>query len=178
LYEDTIQVSGGKGSWKFSIKYPDWGRYLIRARDLNGGHITGTIVYIEWPGWAGRGNREAPGGAAVLSFSTDKTEYKVGEKIMVTIPVARTGRGLVSIESGSKVLSTHWIAGADNPVRFEFTAASEMAPNVYVHITFMQPHLQAANDLPIRMYGVVPVKIFNPDSRLEPKIQNTYVYRP
>ncbi len=178
LYADTIQVSGGKGSWKFSIKYPDWGRYLIRARDLNGGHITGTIVYIDWPGWAGRGNREAPGGAAVLSFSTDKTEYKVGEKVMVTIPVARTGRGLVSIESGSKVLSTHWIAGADKPVRFEFTAAPEMAPNVYVHITFMQPHLQAANDLPIRMYGVVPVKIFNPDSRLEPKIQTTDVYRP
>jgi uncharacterized protein YfaS (alpha-2-macroglobulin family) len=178
IYEDTVQVSGGKGSWKFSIKYPDWGRFLIRARDLNGGHVTGTIVYIDWPGWGGRGDREAPGGAAVLSFATDKPEYRVGEKVMVTIPVASSGRGLVSIESGSKVLSTHWIEGSAKPVRFEFTAAPEMAPNVYVHITFMQPHLHLANDLPIRMYGVVPVKIFNPDSRLEPKIQTTDIFRP
>ena len=178
IFEDTIQVLNGKGSWQFSIKYPDWGRYLIRARDLAGGHVTGDIIYLDWPGWAGRGDREAPGGAAVLSFATDKAEYRVGEKIMVTIPVAKSGRGLVSIESGSKILSTHWIEGSSKPVRFEFKAAAEMAPNVYVHVTFVQPHLQVANDLPIRLYGVVPVKIFDQDSRLEPKINSNDVFRP
>jgi uncharacterized protein YfaS (alpha-2-macroglobulin family) len=178
IVEDTIQVIGGKGSWKFSIKYPQWGRYLIRARDLSGGHVTGDLIYVDWPGWAGRGEREAPGGATVLTFATDKTEYRVGEKIMVTIPVARSGRGLVSIESGSKVLSTHWIEGSARPVRFEFEAEREMAPNVYVHVTFVQPHLQVANDLPIRLYGVVPVKIFDPNSRLEPVIQCPDVFKP
>jgi len=37
-----------------------------------------------------------------------------------------------------------------------------MAPNVYVHVTFLQPHLQTANDLPIRLYGVAPVFVEDP----------------
>ena len=40
-----------------------------------------------------------------------------------------------------------------------------MAPNIYVHVTFLQPHQQTANDLPIRLYGVVPVIVEDPGSR-------------
>jgi alpha-2-macroglobulin len=178
LQMDTVQVFDGKGVWQFKIKYPDWGRFLIMARDLKERHSSGRIVYIDWPGWAGRGGKESPGGATVLTFSTDKSEYQVGEKVMVTIPTAQPGRGLVSIENGSKILSSHWIQGSKNPVRFDFTATAEMAPNVYVFVTFIQPHLQAGNDLPIRMYGVVPVKIFDPGSRLEPKLETVDVFKP
>jgi hypothetical protein len=45
------------------VKYPDWGRYLITAADKSGGHRTGRIVYVDWPGWAGRGQKEGGRGA-------------------------------------------------------------------------------------------------------------------
>jgi len=38
----------------------------------------------------------------------------------------------------------------------------EMTPNVFVSVTMLQPHAQTANDLPIRMYGVIPIQVENP----------------
>ena len=34
-----------------------------------------------------------------------------------------------------------------------------MAPNVYVNVSLLQPHAQTINDLPIRMYGVLPILV-------------------
>jgi uncharacterized protein YfaS (alpha-2-macroglobulin family) len=178
LKSDTVQIVDGKGEWKFRINYPAWGRYLIRVHDRNSNHITGKILYIDWPGWAGRAQKDAPGGASVLNFSADKEAYTVGDKVVLTIPTGKTGRGLVSIESGSKILKTAWITGGAEPTRFEFPATAEMTPNVYAHVTFLQPHLQAGNDLPIRMYGVIPVKITDPDTRLKPQLVTPDVFKP
>ena len=47
--------------WNINIKYPDWGRYIVTARDIKGNHRAGKFVYIDWPGWAGRARRENPG---------------------------------------------------------------------------------------------------------------------
>jgi len=44
-----------------------------------------------------------------------------------------------------------------------------MAPNIYVHISLIQPHSRT-NDLPIRLYGVVPVNIDDPETKLHPVI--------
>ena len=52
--EDTIATVDGQGAWQFQIQYPAWGRYLVRACDTAGGHCSGRVFYIDWPGWAGR----------------------------------------------------------------------------------------------------------------------------
>lgn len=177
---DTVTLSDGQGTWPLRIAYPAWGRYLIRARDLDGDHVSGQIVYIDWPGWAGRAQKDSPGGAGVLMFESDKTQYQVGDKVVLTIPTGKQGRGLVSIESGSKVLMSEWItAGSGNePTRFEFKTTSQMAPNVYATVTFLQPHLQAGNDLPIRMHGVIPIKVLDTKTKLEPLIESPDVFPP
>jgi len=178
IMQDTVQIKDGEGEWKFQIKYPSWGRYLIRVADMNGKHSTGKVVYIDWPGWAGRPQKDEPGGAKVLNFSSDKDEYQVGENVMLTIPTGKQGRGLVSIESGSRVIKTAWITAGEEPARFQFPVTHDMIPNVYVHVTFLQPHLQAGNDLPIRMYGVIPIKVVAPDTILEPQISSSDVFIP
>ena len=178
IKSDTVEIHNGRGQWKFQIKYPSWGRYLIRVKDMGGKHIAGKIVYIDWPGWAGRAQKDSPGGASVLNFSADKEAYTVGDSVVLTIPTGKKGRGLLSIESGSKILQTAWIEGAAEPTRFEFTATAEMTPNIYVHVTFLQPHLQAGNDLPIRMYGIIPIKVLDPTTRLKPVLKTPEVFRP
>ena len=45
-----------------------------------------------------------------------------------------------------------------------------MAPNVYAYVTVIQPHAQTVNDMPVRLYGVVPVMVEDPATRLSPKI--------
>ena len=174
IKSEIIQIIDGKGEWSFKIKYPDWGRYLVRAVDIYGNHATGKIVYIDWPGWAGKAQKDIPGGASVLNFSSNKDNYNVGENIILTIPSGKTGRSLISIESGSKVIKTSWLESKttqkDESNIYQFKATREMAPNIYVHITHIQPHTESGNDHPIRMYGILPIKILDPDTVLSPVI--------
>ncbi|NNE54888.1 MAG: hypothetical protein HKN32_02625, partial [Flavobacteriales bacterium] len=127
----------GFGSFDFEVKYPEWGRYLVRVVDPNGGHATSQIVYIDWPGWAGRAQRENPGGASMLVFSTDKDKYEVGESCTVSFPSSGIGRALVSIENGSRVVQSYWVDAGKDQTEFTFDITPEMAPNVYVNITLV-----------------------------------------
>ena len=175
----SAEIKDGYGEWKFQVKYPAWGRYLVRACDTEGEHCSAKVVYIDWPGWAGRAAKDSPGGGAnVLTFSSEKSKYTVGEKVVLNIPTGKQGRGLVSIESGNKVLQAEWIEGGEEATRYEFFATREMTPNVYAHVTFLQPHFQAENDLPIRMYGVIPIQVEDPGTRLKPELDCADVFVP
>ena len=46
-----------------------------------------------------------------------------------------------------------------------------MSPNVFLTLTFIQPHNQTENDLPIRMYGVKGIFVENPSTHLNPVIK-------
>jgi len=178
IQKEVVEIRDGKAEWPFEIKHPSWGRYLLRVKDLGGDHVTGDIFYVDWPGWAGRSGADAPGGAVVLSLSADKEKVSVGEIVRLTLPEARNGRALLSLENGSRVLRADWVEPADGRLKYEFTATPDMAPNVYVHATLLQPHGQTANDLPIRMYGVVSIEVEDPGTRLEPLIECEDVLRP
>ena len=171
IKRDKISTSNGKGTWEFKINYPEWGRFFIRACDPVSGHCTGQEVYIDWPGWAGRGKRDIPGGATMLSFSSDKEQYQVGEDITIHIPGNADGRAMVSLENGSGIINQYWVETNQGETPFTIPVTEEMAPNIYIHVTLIQPHSQTSNDLPIRMYGILPVSIDNPDTHLNPQIK-------
>ncbi len=172
-----IRTVDGKGSWNFKIKYPEWGRYLVRASDPVSGHSAAKVVYIDWPGWAGRANNESQG-AAMLSFSSDKPGYNIGEKANLIIPGSDHGRALISVESGSRVIDTYWLETQKGDNRFSFDVKPEMTPNVFVSVTLLQPHSQTLNDLPIRMYGVIPLSVEDPQTHLNPVISMPDVLEP
>lgn len=178
LQKKTVTVVNGKGSWPFVIRYPEWGRYLIRVKDLESGHVTGQSVYIDWPNYAERLQKDNPAEAAMLVFTSNKTKYNVGEDIVLTIPSSEGGRGLISIESGSKVIKTDWVGTEKGQTVYKFKAEKEMAPNIYVNVSLLQPHAQTANDLPIRMYGTVPILVEDPNTILKPVINMPATLRP
>lgn len=172
-----VSTVNGKGSWNFEIKYPEWGRFFVKAYDPQSGHSTGKVVYIDWPGWAGRARNEGEG-ATMLSFSSDKNIYNVGEKAMLVIPGSEKGRALISIENGSKVLQTYWLETRKGDNQFTFEVTKAMTPNVFVNITLLQPHAQTTNDLPIRLYGVIPIQVEDPNTHLEPVLTMPDVLEP
>lgn len=175
----NLQTRGGKTSFKFRVDYPSWGRYLVYVKDKESGHATGGTVYVDWPEWRGRSSKTDPSGIKMLAFSLNKDSYEIGETATAIIPAAAGGRALVSIENGSTVLHQEWIEvsnGGDTKYTFKITP--EMTPNVYLHISLLQPHAQTVNDLPIRMYGVVPVFVTNSKTVLQPQIQMPEVLRP
>ncbi len=179
LQEGEIATHDGRGEWEFEIKYPDWGRYLIRACDLEGEHCSGRIVYIDWPGWAGRAKEQSGDGAAALSFFTDKTEYTVGEQAVVQLPEATVGRALLTVESASRILRQEWLEFvAGKPAQVTLPITREMSPNVYVSISLLQPHSGRDNDRPLRMYGITPLTVRDPATHLQPLLSAAQEWRP
>ncbi|PKB42866.1 hypothetical protein AX016_1041 [Cellulophaga sp. RHA19] len=179
VYETTISTnSKGKGNFEFELKYPDWGRYLVRVEDENGGHATGKAVYIDWPGWAGKSKKNDPSAATMLLFSSDKEKYNVGETATFTFPSSENGRALVTVENGSEVLESLWVETQKGETKFTIPMTKEYTPNVFIHISLLQPHASTQNDLPIRMYGVIPISVENKETKLEPEIDMPDVLRP
>ena len=179
VFTKTVNTnSSGKANFQFELKYPEWGRYLVRVEDPNGGHASGKTVYIDWPGWAGKSRKEDASAATMLIFSTDKKTYNVGETAIVTFPSSEQGRALITVENGSEVLESFWVTPQNEQTRFELPIRDIYTPNVYINITLLQPHASTANDLPIRLYGLVPIMVENPETRLEPQISMPDVLRP
>jgi len=174
-----ISTKNGKTSVKINLGGKSWGRYLIRVTDLDGGHAASVVTYFDWANWMDRG--EDAGDSKImsnmLSFTTDKTKYSVNEEVKVILPSPKNGRALITIENGSKVIEAHWLETEKGSTTFKFKVTPQMAPNVYVHVSLMQPH-ERTNDLPIRLYGVLPVNIDDPGSHLKPTIKMPKVIEP
>ncbi|PKQ61701.1 hypothetical protein BZG02_14855 [Labilibaculum filiforme] len=174
-----VSTKQGKAKFKLNIEYNDWhdyGRYLIRVSDPVSGHSTGETAYFSK--WYGRTPEGMPGNASMLSFTSDKDKYQVGEKAKVTIPSSKSGKALVSIETGAKVLQAFWVDTESKESEFSFEITPEMAPNAYVSVSLVQAHAQTENDLPIRMYGVIPILVEDPNTRLNPEIKMSDVLEP
>lgn len=178
MQRDTITTVNGEGKWTLRLAYPNWGRYMIRACDVSSGHCTGKVFYMDWPGWAGRAQKDQQGGATILAFSSDKEKYTVGEDVILTIPTGKDSRALISIESGTRVIKSYWAEGKEGQTQFKFPVTEDMTPNVYINVTLLQQHSQTANDLPIRLYGLIPIQVENPNTHLKPAIKMADVLRP
>ena len=174
----TTRSSNGKGSISFRINKPDWGRYLIQVSDPQGGHSTTSTVLIDWPGWAQKPGGADADAATMLVFASDKETYKVGETATINFPSAAEGRALISIENGTTIVESWWVKPTKGSTKFSFKITEGMTPNVYVHISLLQPHNQTANDLPIRMYGIIPIMAHSPASILTPAIKTADEWRP
>ncbi len=173
----NVSVSNGRGNFTFKIKYPDWGRYMIVVKD-SWGHSAAKIVYIDWPGWAGRAQEDSSGSAAMVPLSTDKKQYKTGETAEISFASGIGARALVTVEKSGTIIKQDWIETESGTTVYKLNLTSDMAPNVYVHVTLLQQHLQTANSLPIRLYGVVPVNVENPATKLSPVITASSVFEP
>lgn len=180
VLDKDISTTGGKAKVSFKVEDADWGRYLVMATDRQSGHISGKVIYVDWPAWKGRSDKEDASGLTMLSFSTDKkTPYQVGEKVTVTIPKSSDGRALISIEDGTKVIQRDWVkTSAKEDTKYTFEVTDEMNPNFFIFATLLQPYAQTDNDLPIRLYGVLNIKVENKNTILTPVINMPDELRP
>lgn len=169
IQTNEAEIRNGKLLYEMKLNGDYWGRKLIRITSKESGHSTGAVFYTTYKSWYSNAGSENPGGAEMLMFTTDKKSYSVGEKAKIELPLTHNGRALISIENGSKVLQTYWFEPTQKNSTFEFELTPEMAPNVYVHISYIQAHSNQ-NDYPLRMYGVQSISVENPQTHLTPLI--------
>jgi uncharacterized protein YfaS (alpha-2-macroglobulin family) len=176
--EGRVELKDGKATWSFQVDYPEWGRYLLVATDVDGTHRAGKTMYIDWPGWAGRAQSDNPGGASVLSVTVEDDIVEVGDEISLNVPTGGEGRVLVSLETGTGVLDAFWVEPEGETTNVRIPVTADMAPSVYANVTYVQPHGAAGNDLPMRLYGVVPVEVVDPATKLAPAISVADTFEP
>jgi alpha-2-macroglobulin len=174
----ALKLTNGKGNFNFKVSVADWGRYMILVRDKASKHITGTTLYIDDPVYGSSADRTDQTAATMLKFTSNKEKYNIGDNVELTIPSSEGGKALISIENGAKVLKTYWVDTKKGNTKFSFKAEAGFAPNVFVNVSMMQPHAQTLNDLPIRMYGVIPVMVEDKNTVLKPEISMPDVLKP
>ncbi|WP_148898750.1 alpha-2-macroglobulin family protein [Fodinibius salinus] len=175
LFSEKTQTGAkGKAQVDFRIDEYDWGRFMVRVTDLNGGHAAGQTFYL---GWSYFRNNQS-GNPARLAFESDQEEYQVGEEVTLNIPSSAGGKALVSLESGSRILQNFWVDTKQKQTKVSFLASEAMAPNIYAHVMLIQPHGQRQNDRPIRMYGVIPISVEDPATKIEPIVDLPSELRP
>ncbi|HMC01042.1 MAG TPA: MG2 domain-containing protein, partial [Flavobacteriaceae bacterium] len=167
--------ANGKGSFNIKIPNNERGRYLIRVIDPKSGHATGRTAYFYKNWYSPPGDKEA---AKMLVFSADKEQYNVGDMAKITFNSGNEGRALVSIENGTEVLDYQWVKTQQGETIVDIPITSIMAPNVFVNISLLQPHAISANDLPIRLYGVIPLMVEDPNTKLEPQLKMPDILKP
>lgn len=178
----------GKATFNFRVDRPEWGRFVVRLTDPLSGHVAALQLYLDWPGYEGRSRRESEKGAAMLRFNSDKEKYAVGDQCELTIPSSGTGHALVSLENGSRIIEAKWIDLKEKETKYSFKITADMAPNIYAHVTLIQPHALTApaepgasatalNDLPIRLYGVIPILVEHAATHLSPVIASAKEFK-
>ncbi len=162
----------GKASFKVRVDEHDnyyGGRYLIRVYDPKSGHATGRTAYFYRDWWKRQSNND-PEASKMLVFTSDKKKYNVGDIAKISFPSGTEGRALLSIENGSSVLLKKWIKTKKGETVAEFQITKEMAPNVFVNLSLLQPHAQVENNLPLRLYGIIPIYVEDSNTKLDPVI--------
>ena len=174
-YQDrykTLKVTtnaNGKGSFKLNIPERNRGRFLIKVIDKKSGHATGRTAYF-YKNWWQNSTSSDKEAAKMLVFSADKEAYNVGETAKITFPSGSEGRVLISIENGTKVLETKWVKTQKGTTSVAIPINKNMTPNVFVNISLLQPHQATENDLPIRLFGVIPILVEDATTKLSPQI--------
>jgi len=154
----------------------EYGRKMIRICDSASGHCTGDFFYMS--GWKSNMSEEERNSLTKLNFASDKKKYQVGETVELSIPSEKGSRILVSIEDDQKTILQDWVEGEEGSTTYRFGVNVPMAPNVYAHVMLIQPQASTDNDLPLRMYGVIPINIENAESILHPEITAATKFEP
>ncbi|TNE28874.1 MAG: hypothetical protein EP346_07745 [Bacteroidetes bacterium] len=178
ITQGNADITNGKGSFDFTVKDDQWGRIFILVEDADG-HSTSALGYVDWPWGRDRSGRRTEGESiSSLSIQLDKEKYTVDETATVTIPSSVGGRLLVTIEDGTEVLEEHFLETQEGSTTLKLKIKPNMAPNAYIYAMLLQPHAQTVNDLPIRMYGIMPLMVENPATHLNPVIDAPESIRP
>lgn len=162
----TLTCNNGKTELTLNVPNEKWGLYLLVITDEQGGNTFAKVMRFDWD-YAAIHSTGSTDGPMQLAMNSNKDTYKVGENIIVSFPANEKAKALVTVEANDKVLQSILVDKLSNEGQVEIKATEEMIPNVYVYVSLIQPR-NAGNDMPLRMYGVIPVKVENGDLQLKP----------
>ena len=164
----SVLLKEGKGTASLRFGHGDSGYFFIRVSDPEGGHAASCVAMV-----CGSSEGEAlqnSNSAACLSITPDKKTYNAGQKARLTIPSATGAVAYVSVEKGGTVLKNFQMPCNGTSTVIEIPVTADMAPNVYVSVTLLQPYNTMSNDAPMRLFGVQRINVEDASTHLVPVV--------
>ena len=152
------------------------GEYLIEVAD-GGDRGHAAAFFLGAHPWGGAAGGE--GGEGALALRTDRERYRPGDEAVIRFPVPGEGSVLFSVEQGGRVLDSRWYRLDGRPeARIPVPVTAGMIPTAYAAVSVIQPYAQTRNDRPLRLFGVVPIEVHDPETALDFDIRMPEVLRP
>lgn len=170
--------SNAQGKLNIDPSFSEYGRYYVQACDDISGHCTGDYLYVGYVWDNGEVDASILDNSTQLNLTVEQESYKTGETVSLNIPSYFEGKALVSLENGDQVVESFWTKVERGNNKVSFTAQESMFPTIYAHVTMLQKHVDKANDMPLRLYGVAPIKITESSLELNPEISTVDSYKP
>ncbi|MBK9107809.1 MAG: hypothetical protein IPM92_05355 [Saprospiraceae bacterium] len=161
------------GIASFNIQLDEYDRYFVKLIHQNNQYQTGDYFYTGWPS-----DDKAKNFVNILHFKADKDLYQIGEVAHLTLPGASAGTYTINIIKGNKIIKSEMIAASAGQTTYQISLESGMAPNIYVDVSYIQPCQHKLNDLPLRLFGIIPLKIEDKDKKLLPKLVMPELLKP
>ncbi len=161
-YSMTIGKEGG------TLSFKDYGRFLLEVKDIKSGHSISRVIYSYSNQW--REDNQEVSQLEVLPLLIEKTDYKVGDNLSFELPAMSNGRFLVTVENGGRILYKKIVKGSSLPIAMQIPVTSKMAPTAYVHVHLIQAWESHKNDRPLRLFGIKPIKVYDPSTILKPEL--------
>lgn len=164
--ETSGKVSIQEGASYIGFTPAENGEYLIEVSDGGSGHSTS--IFFSAYRYGG-----IPGGdlnEGTLALKSDKAKYKSSDKAKIMLPNPKQGNILVTVEKAREIIDWFWVDPSNNKndeLIIDVPLSKSMLPNAYVTVSVIQPHDQTQNDRPIRMFGIIPIMIEDPDTRID-----------
>lgn len=171
VFKDTLKTKNGKVTIPLILtKDFEEGKYLLLIQNSEG-HVTGEEMYFyDYQYDYEEVEEVSTTGTKELTITSDKESYESGQWAELSIPTQNRGRVLVSIEDGQNIVSAQWINVTGKTTKYRFMVGHNMPSYIYANVIYVQPH-NKNNDLPLRMYGVLPININAKNSKLNPVLK-------
>jgi uncharacterized protein YfaS (alpha-2-macroglobulin family) len=153
----------------------EWGEYRIEVDDPASGLTTRLPFRAGWSfGDANRGEDARPDR---IKLALDRTRYRAGEEIEVTVTPPYAGPAVLLVESDRLLHSERFQARAGAKLRLRVTPEWERH-DVYISVLAFRPGERGARISPSRALGVVHVPIDRSERRVVARIEAPETARP
>ena len=165
-------LTGASGD-KLSFTPQASGRYFFLASDDETKHAAG--LFADAWSWDGGGS-EGPA-PSLLRLTSEKDTVEPGGTIAIRFPAPEKGRALIRLLHGRSLIREEWVETHGGTQKWQTRVEAGFAPNVFVEVDLFQPWSRE-NDRPVRMYGLVPIIVMDPESHLRISLESSSELKP
>ena len=154
-------MTNSEGVAVIEHRLSEYGEILLEVGDPEGGHTAGYFFSAFW--W---GDSPQTRTADIVHLKLDQDSYRAGDQALITLDTPAQGRALVTVEKDGKIYDQAWYELTSDVSTFQVEVVEEYIPNAYVTVTVYQPFGRTENDLPLRMYGILPLYVESEGTQL------------